>query len=81
MIGSISRPDNILPDIQNSADEAESAVILSYRWHIECIPELRQTITLLIQLNSKILKKREQRCLSRTENAQFGLAQNQIMYW
>lgn len=54
MIGSISRPDNILPDIQNLADEAESAVILSYRWHIECIPELRQTITLLIQLNSKI---------------------------
>lgn len=31
MIGSISRPDNILPDIQNLADEAESAVILSYR--------------------------------------------------
>lgn len=58
MIGSTSRPDNILPDIQNSADEAESAVILSYRWHIECIPELRQTITLLIQLNSKILKKK-----------------------
>lgn len=63
MIGSISRPDNILPDIQNSADEAESAVILSYRWRIECILELRQTITLLIQLNSKILKK-ESRCAS-----------------